>query len=206
MISTKHNPPNVLGVTVTHFGPEKGAAPEHYKHGDFILTHGNTFYSYMIRFGQALRFWGKDRKYTWWNHAAMIVSPQGDLVEALGTGVMQTNLSKYKQTDYHVIHLGILADDHDRLQVVNYAKWCLGEKYGYLTIASIAVSLIMGGKFKFFYDGQQICSGLVARALERTNVIFDRSPSHIMPADLAKYFNVNPPPKGSSKGVIPKRS
>lgn len=67
-------------------------------------------------------------------------------------------------------------------------------------IISIAISLLFGGKFTFGFDGQFICSGLVARSLERTNAIFDRSPSHIMPADLAKYFRVTPPPKGTDRG------
>ena len=35
---------------------------------------------------------------------------------------------------------------------------------------------------------QFVCSGLVARALERTGSIFDRDSAHIAPADLAKYF------------------
>ena len=41
---------------------------------------------------------------------------------------------------------------------------------------------------KLFIDGQFVCSGLVARALERTGSIFDRDSAHIAPADLAKYF------------------
>jgi hypothetical protein len=62
-----------------------------------------------------------------------------------------------------------------------------------LTIVSIALSLLTGGKFTFGFDGQSICSGLVARALERMCAIFNRSSSHIMPADLAKYIEVEPP-------------
>lgn len=58
---------------------------------------------------------------------------------------------------------------------------------------SIAYSLLTGGKFTFGLEGQAICSGLVARAMERTGAIFNRTPSHIMPADLAKYYKVEPP-------------
>src|ERR1051326_3828465 len=204
MLANNHNTSRCEGIKVVHFTPGNEVPKEDLKPGDFILTHGNTFYSYLIRFGQGIRFYGVDRKYTWWSHAAMITSVDGELVEALGPGVEQTNISRYKETDYHLIQLGSLADEHDRQQVVEFAKWCLGEQYGWVTILSIAIGLIMGGKFKFGFDGQQICSGLVARALERTDAIFDRSPSHIMPADLAKYFSVEPPPKGSSKGTIPK--
>jgi hypothetical protein len=77
------------------------------------------------------------------------------------------------------------------------------QKYGYMTIVSIALSPITGGKLNIGYDGQMICSGLMARALERTTAIFNRTPSHIMPADLAKFFSVEPPPPGTDKGDIP---
>jgi uncharacterized protein YycO len=185
------------------FAAGEGARPGEYDPGDFILTHGSAFYSKLIRFGQRLRFRGQNQKYAWWNHAAMIISETGDLIEALGPGVEKTHIDKYKSTEYHLVRLGSLADRHDRQQVVAFAEWSLGEKYGWLTIVNIALALLFGGRFDFGIDGQTICSGLVARALERTNAIFDRAPSNIMPADLARYFNVTPPPKGTPKGVIP---
>ena len=40
--------------------------------------------------------------------------------------------------------------------------------------------------------GLAICSGLVARCLKRTSIIFDSAASNISPADLAKQFEVNP--------------
>src|SRR5208283_1174397 len=101
-----------------------------YQPGDFILTHGKAFFSKLIRFGQGLRFHGKDRKYIWWNHAAMIVSPEGELVEALGVGVRKRNISVYKDTEYYIVHLGSgLADVRDRDQAVKFAEWCLEEPY-----------------------------------------------------------------------------
>jgi hypothetical protein len=182
------------------FAPGEEAGPEHLQPGDFILTHGASFFSQLIRFGQRLRFHGKDARYAWWNHAALLVSPDGGLIEALGAGVQRSHLSKYRQTEYHLVKLGALADDGDREQAVAFATWSLGERYAWFNIVSIAIGLILGGKFTFGFDGQAICSGLVARALERTDAIFNRSPSHIMPADLAKYFGVTPPPKGTDKG------
>ncbi len=119
---------------------------------------------------------------------------------------MATHLSDYKPTEYHLVSLkDDFAWEHDREQAVKFARTCLGMKYGYLDIVSIALSLLTGCKFSFGFDGQAICSGLVARALERTNAIFNRSPSHIMPADLAKYFGVDPPPPGTNKGEPPRR-
>ncbi len=190
-------------ATLKMYAAGEAAQSGDYDPGDFILTHGSALFSKLIRFGQRIRFWGQNRKYAWWNHAAMIVSDKGDFIEALGPGVQKTHIEKHTPTEYHLVRLGSLADDRDRSQVVEFGCWSLGEKYGWLTIFNIALSLLFGGKFNFGFDGQTICSGLVARALERTNAIFDRDPSHIMPADLAKYFNVEPPPKGTSKGSIP---
>lgn len=195
--------PTVYHTATEHFPPGKAAQPSDYEAGDFILTHGRSVFSYLIRIGQSLAFWGEDAKYTWWSHTALIVSEQGELIEALGTGVQKAHISKYQPTDFHVVRLGKLASARDRKQICDFAEKTLDLRYGILTIISIAIGLLTGCRFKFYFDGQYICSGLVARALERSSVIFDRSPSHITPADLAKYFKVDPPPKNQSKGEIP---
>jgi hypothetical protein len=190
---------------VRAYRPEERATPDQYAPGDFILTHNNGFQARLIRIGQSLRFWGQDRKYTRWNHTAMIVSSDGDIIEALGDGVVMNHLDKYRSTEYQLVKIDeIVASAADRAQVIAFARWCLDESYDWLTIASIFLSLLTGCKFNFGFDGQCICSGLVARALERTNVIFERTPSHMTPADLAKKFSVEPPPEGTSKGTIPK--
>lgn len=180
----------------------QGALP-----GDFILTHGNAWTSKLIRIGQRLRFWGADRKFARWNHAAIFVDATGSIVEALGAGVEQRNISVYKDTEYTVVRVANVAHDpNDRQEAAAFALWSRGQPYGWLTIVSIIFGLVTGGKFTFAFDGQTICSGLVARSLERTAAIFNRTPSHIMPADLAKYFEVQPPPPGTPKGVIPKHN
>jgi hypothetical protein len=170
--------------------------------GDFILTHGNSWTSYMIRFGQKIRYWGPDNKFTRWNHAAIFINAKGDIIEALGGGVQQRNISVYRQTEYHVVHLENVIDpnrDHE----VRFAQACLNDHYGWLTILSIALCLLTGSKFGFGVDGQEICSALVARCLERTGEIFPTDPWHIMPADLAKFFNVEPGDGNATIGIIP---
>ena len=179
-------------LAARRFGPNEQTQPSDFAPGDFILTHGQSFFSGLIRFGQRLRFWGSDRPFAWWNHAAIIVSPTGDLIEALGPGVLRTHISKYRPVEYHLVSISGMVSGNDRDEVVAFAEWCLDLQYAWMTIVSIALSLLTGAKFSFGFDGQAICSGLVARALERTNAIFNRTPSHIMPADLAKYFDVKP--------------
>ena len=182
--------PVVTRPKVRRFAPDEGASPQQFERGDFILTHGKSWTSWLIRFGQGLRFWGADRRYTWWSHAAMIVAADGALVEALGAGVTRTHISKYRPAEYHLVSISEIVAPADRNEAVAFAEWSVGMPYGYVNIISIAISLLTGGKFTFGFDGQAICSGLVARALERTKAIFNRTPSHIMPADLAMYFQV----------------
>src|SRR6266404_2914741 len=110
------NGPRTESASVKMFAAGVGAGPGEYDPGDFILTHGSAFFSMLIRFGQRLRFRGKNRKFAWWNHAAMIVSKSGDLIEALGAGVRATHIDKYKATEYHLVPLGTLADQRDRGQ------------------------------------------------------------------------------------------
>ena len=173
---------------VTTWAPDE--APPEWRPGDFVLTHQDRLFSKLIRFGQRLRIHGDDRKYTHWSHAALIVSEDGDLIEVQRPGVVRRNASVYKDVEYKVVR--VKASDHDRRQAVEFAEWCLknNAKIGRAIFFSIAVNMITGGKFSFFVDGTTVCSGLVARAQERAGAIFNRAPTHIMPADLAKYYGV----------------
>ena len=120
----------------------------------------------------------------------MIVGGDGMLVEAVGSGVRSMHIDHYKDVEYKVVDISALVEEPDREEVVAFANWCLDERYGYMTIISITVAILTGSKLIFGIDGQNICSGLVARALERTRAIFQRASSHITPADLAKMFDV----------------
>jgi len=184
------------------YGPREEAATGEFAPGDFILTHSRGVFGKLIRFGESIRYWGTDRKYTRWNHAALVVGSDGALVEALSGGVTNSNLAKYRDTEYHVVRLNPEdADSRDRAQAVAFAVWAVGDPYGWLTILNIGLALVTGCRFTFGIDGQMICSGLVARSLERTSVIFDGAPSNLSPADLAKQFEVEPPAKGTPIGT-----
>lgn len=173
------------------------------KPGDFILTHGEEWTSQLIRFGQSLRYRGASAKYTYWNHTALVVDDQGAIVEALGTGVAQRSIHDYDPTQYTVVRVDASAED--RAEAAAFARSTIKAEYGRLTIVSIAISLLTGGKFAFAIDGQLICSGLVARSLERTTLIFKHDPARIMPAELAEMFRIDPPPPGTPKGKPPPR-
>jgi len=178
----------ITPLKVEHY-PAGKAAPEA-EPGDFILVHGSSFFSRLIRLGEALRVHGADRRYTYWNHAALSTRPDGDLIEATGHGVRRAKLSEYTPMDYQLVRIS--ATEADRKEAVHFAEWALDarSRYGWATIASITLSVLTGCKFAFFVEGEFICSGLVARALERTTAVFNLDPVHITPADLAKYYGV----------------
>ena len=165
-----------------------GDAPQTWTPGDFILVHSDSLSSRLVHLGQRFRIRGEDSRYTWFNHSALVASDTGDLVEAVGTGVIRSNAEMYRHKHYNVVRTG--ADPGDVKQVLQFADWVADNRarYGLLTIANLGLSLLAGAKLTFFIDGEFICSGLVARAMERTSTaIFNRDPVHITPADLAKY-------------------
>ncbi len=164
--------------------------------GDFILTHGSSWTSQLIRFGQALRFRGNDSKFAYWNHCAMVVSEYGGLIEADGIGVKRTALSSYAPKEYVAVRVQTEGQDKD--QMVKFAEHALGQKYGFLTVISLGLSLLTGLKFNFGVDDELICSGLVASCLERGWDIFERPCSYMTPADLAKHYQVEIPKDATS--------
>lgn len=192
----------VTGYQAIRHGPDESvpisktavelAAPKPVAHpGDFLLTHSSGVYGKLIRFGETLRYWGKDKVFAHWSHAAIFVNDTGDIVEALGGGVQKRNISVYQGTEYVVVHLPTTTTTLDRQQAVKFAEFSLNDPYGWLTIVSMGLCLITGAKFGFGVDGQQICSALVARCIERIGEIFpEGDPWHLSPADLAKHFDV----------------
>jgi hypothetical protein len=131
---------------------DAGEAAETWSAGDILLTHGDALISRLIRFGERLRIHGDDRAYCWFNHAALVLNDQGDLAEALSQGVVRTNASKYLPNAYAVVRPGITAADTK--EVLAFADWVLAthDRYGWFTIASIAVSVLTGSKFTFFVE------------------------------------------------------
>lgn len=195
--------PGECATGFTHTGDTVKVTPNAPRPGDFILTHGDEWTSRLIRFGQSLRYRGTAAKYTYWNHTALLVDGAGTIVEALGTGVAKRSIHDYDPTQYTVVRID--ASDADRLEAATFATSSIGAHYGWVTIVSLGLSLVTGGKFAFAIDGQLICSGLVARALERTTAIFKHDPARIMPAELAEIYDVEPPARGTPKGRPPGR-
>lgn len=171
---------------VERYGP--GESIEVTKPGDFILTHREELYSRVVSFGQRMRFTGEDRKYAHWSHAALVAGYKGELIEAVGEGVVSRTLAEYHDVEYHYVRTGMSLTD--RRQAVKFAESCLEQKYAWASIAALAIVLLTNTRFEFGLERTQFCSDLVARSLERGPFIFPKSPSMMMPAHLAQFFHV----------------
>jgi uncharacterized protein YycO len=173
---------------------EPGRSAEGVEPGDFLLVATTKFGGRLIRLGQSLRIRGADRRYVKWTHAALIVDTEGTLIEAVGDGVRESSIAAYEGQEYLVVR--IVASPENRAEIVDFARWALGRRarYNRLATVSMGLSMLTGSKLAFFIEGRFVCSSLVARALERSGRIFDRDPSHIAPADLAKYYRAGTVP------------
>jgi uncharacterized protein YycO len=174
---------------VQHLGAGESATD--FQPGDFILTHRKHLMSRLIRVAQKIR--GRERKYSYWSHAAVIIDQEGTLVEAESKGVITSPLSKYHPEEYQLVRLGDSADARDREQVVAFARSVIGQPFGFLDMFSVGLSLLTGAKLNISYESHLMCSALVAKALERTSALFDDEAAHMLPADLARYYGAEVP-------------
>lgn len=176
----------MTAASVEAYGPGEqasGARP-----GDFILTHSPHLVSRLIRVGQRLRMRGPDRAFAHWSHCAIVVDAEGGLVEAEARGVQRAPFSKYRAIEYHLVRLGGEVSEEQRAAAAAFAAGCVGEPFGFGELAAISLSLLTGLRFDFGHEAHDICSGLVARALERAGARFDRPADQMLPADLAKAY------------------
>lgn len=152
--------------------------------GDFILCHRKGLVSSAIRLGERLCFRSGSR----WSHAAYYVG-NGRVVEALAHGVQHTPLEAYRDVEYVVVHSRMGAGDV--LQASRFAKSCVGQSYGWLTILGVVLWALTPGKcFAFVANHAKICSGLVAGTQTRGWAIYPNEPSIMTPAGLAEYHQV----------------
>jgi len=167
---------------------EAGVEPGKFNPGDFILVSTTGILAKFIRFGQFIRYHGQMKPFSTWNHTAMIVDETGTIIEAAGRGVRYSHIDEYKDVEYYLVNTKLNKQSCD--QAVAACKSFVKDKYGWLTIASIAFELITGIKLQFSINNSMICSGVVAQSLWAAGVIFNRNPYQMMPADLASAFNI----------------
>jgi hypothetical protein len=183
------------GVSVDYQRP--GSLPEGWRVGDYLLVSAGVWkdgvrgpvppFSRVVQWGQARKFRDADEKrYAHWNHAVWV--SHDCLIEVSGGRITRSPFSKYRDIEFHVVHSNLT--DAQREEADNFVRWALerDRRFAKLTLASVSFSLLTGVPVNFGVPGTLICSGLVAAALGAPEWRAD--PSHVMPADLARYADV----------------
>jgi uncharacterized protein YycO len=172
-----HCPP---GETISHRRP-----------GDFILVRDKGWLGWLIRclVGNLRYRTPADRPYTYWTHAALVISNAGHMVEVNPRGVVTSHIRLYRDRDYHYVSLDL--PEADRKAAVQFARSCLGQKYSVRNFLLLVISAALGDRICMPDSGHQ-CASLVVGALQQAGIRFERKPNDMTPADLAKHFGVTP--------------
>lgn len=163
-----------------------------YVPGDVLLvndyTGGSDLLGNLIRAGERARDGAREDSARW-THCAMIVSADGDLVEALAGGIDHTHVSKYANVETLVVKCSPRPNDNRRAYAVRFALAQVGTSYDVLDFISLAMSLLTRLDWSLHNDRRFICSGLVSRATESyTDHGYPYPSECILPADIAEYW------------------
>ena len=101
-------------------------------------------------------------------------------------------ISKYQSTEYHLVRLGAAFGPDGRQRAVSYANAQVGQAFGFLAMTGAALFLLFGLHLRLMRQNHQICSGLVIRALQHGGLLPDADPAVMLPAHLAKIYDVRP--------------
>jgi len=169
--------------------------------GDMILVVHNGNMPAIIRFGQGLRYFTRrvifrdkdyDKAYCAVNHAMIVVTGGKDAkvsqMEAKGGTIV--SLASYVDKKYAVVSPDNVSDEQ-RLSSARFGFWCEGIAYGWFSILGIAIDCLLPVIEVALGSGQRmICSTASSLAHRCVNLIPDKSDTSVMPADLARYYQV----------------
>jgi uncharacterized protein YycO len=166
-----------------------GETISHRRPGDFILVRDKGWLGLLIRCLVRIRYRTfEDRPYNYWSHAALVISSTGHMVEVNPRGVVISHIRLYRDRDYHYVSRDL--PDAGRAAAVRFARSCLGQKYSVRNFLLLTANGMLGDRLRMPDSGHG-CVSLVVRALQEAGIRFDRKPTDMSPADLAKRFGVN---------------
>jgi hypothetical protein len=167
-----------------------GETIPHRRPGDFILVRDKGWLGLLIRCLVRIRYRAhQDRPYNSWSHAALVVNNAGHMVEVGARGVVISHIRLYRDRDYHYVSLDL--PDAGRAAAVQFARSCLGQKYSVRNFLLLTANGTLGDRLRMPDSGHG-CVSLVVRALQEAGIRFDRKPTDMSPADLAKRFGIRP--------------
>ena len=138
--------------------------------GDLIFAHGKGFIARAIQFGELLR-WKRGRR---WNHTAIVVEVKPGavrVVQAEGHGVTSRWMRSVHEVAPVVELVPCPAPDWQR--VVEFADAQVHDDYGFLTIFSIACSIVAPWFLTIRQPGTWVCSALAGECLRAGGWLHD---------------------------------
>ena len=153
------------------------------KTGDAVFAYTKNAYGFLIRIGQATRWW----KYRKWNHMAFVdsVDPDGTIwVIQMAKRGQRVKIQDVAPGGH--VKFVPAPGDIDIARAAEYARKRIGTKYGVMTIVSIAINLLLPNMLRFDIRREDtlICSALVARAWEHGGWDCPVDPFDITPAEF----------------------
>ena len=154
------------------------ARPYDLQAADVLLVHGHHPLDLLTQAATRSR----------WNHAALVVTPSGDLIEMVNGGVRWGHLAHYAPADRIVLRAEMTAEQ--RISACNYAMDIASrhERYSYLGLLCVALRVVSGSRIELKADGAMICSEFVADCLGHGGVDLGIDAPLVTPADLYRRF------------------
>ena len=155
-----------------------------------LTTHRKSIVSRIIRFFEALR-WRKAK----YSHAAL--GNGHILIEAIPSGVVQSNPSKYRSRGHHsVICVPKFLTEDQASKVWHHASSYLGRRYGYFDLAAYALDALFRTTWftrTLNCPERLVCSELVARAFEVVGYRFGGlAPASVSPEGIWRAIQSEP--------------
>lgn len=131
--------------------------------GDLVFSHGRGIIDWTIRAAEWVRF----RRGSKYNHVGMIgwQLKDGDWVVLEAESQGMTNATLTSLTSKGEVLITSPPPEVKRLRAIDFMNLQFGDRYGFITIVSVAISIILPGSIRLFRPGTWICSAVVAEAL-----------------------------------------
>ena len=126
----------------------------------------------------------------WCNHAAVVINvSNGQIMVSQETprrGDVFSPLTELGATRIAVVSIEM--DIPQRNQVIRFARWAKGKRYGFLGIAADLFNAITGLELDLGLFDRMTCSTATTRAAERSGWIPLKSPAAMAPIDIGRAF------------------
>jgi hypothetical protein len=148
--------------------------------GDFFLWHGSQAVDRLIQWGTR----------SIWTHCGLFIGDdQGrDIIQA--TSERGVALATFAPVPGRSLIVDSGLDGRGRELAVAEAYALVGRRYGWPSIASYALDVILPSGFYFASEGRLTCGQVVARAIIAGGKRLDRDDDRVRPRDLAAAYGI----------------